>query len=99
MSANLNVSYDQMNSAASRLDMGQAEIEANLENLRKLVQQLIADGFTTSNASGAFDAAYAEFNSGAVKTIQGLTGMSGFLKQAAQTLESTDQDLASRLAR
>lgn len=99
MSANLHVSYEQMNSAASRIDMGQGEIEANLENLRKLVQQLVADGFTTTSASGAFDAAYAEFNAGAVKTIQGLNGMSGFLKQAAQTLESTDRDLASRLAR
>jgi len=48
--ANLNVTYDQMNSAASRLRDGQNELEANLQRLRQLVAQLVQDGFTTSRA-------------------------------------------------
>lgn len=97
--ANLNVSYEQMQSAADRLKAGQAEIEQNLENLRSLVQQLVADGFTTSSASGAFDAAYAEFSNGARSTIQGIDGMALFLTKAAQTLAETDEALAKQLGR
>lgn len=97
--SNLNVSYSEMENAAARLKAGQAEIESNLTALRKLVQDLVAQGFTTTSASGAFDAAYAEFNTGAVQTVQGLTGMAQFLTSAAQTLESTDQELAAKLGR
>ena len=95
--ANLNVSYEQMQSAADKLRAGQAEIESNLEHLKALVQQLVADGFTTSSASGAFDASYTEFSQGATKTVQGIEGMASFLEKAAQALQSTDEQLASQL--
>jgi len=79
------------------LRAGQAEIEANLQKLRQRVQQLVQDGFTTSRASGAFDASYNEFSTGAQKTIQGIDGMATFLDKAAQALQSTDEQLASQL--
>ena len=83
--ANLNVTYDQMQSAAGRL--------------RQLVAQLVQDGFTTTRASGAFDASYTEFTTGATKTVQGIEGMASFLEKAAQALQSTDEQLASLLGR
>ena len=95
--ANLNVTYDQMSQAASRLRQGQAEIEANLQSLRQLVAQLVQDGFTTTRASGAFDASYNEFSTGATKTVQGIDGMAMFLDRAAEALRSTDEQLASQL--
>ncbi|RLK52381.1 WXG100 family type VII secretion target [Microbacterium telephonicum] len=95
--ANLNVTYDQMNSAAARLRDGQSELEANLQRLRQLVAQLVQDGFTTTRASGAFDASYTEFTTGATKTVQGIEGMASFLEKAAQALQSTDEQLASQL--
>ena len=97
--ANLNVTYDQMNSAASRLRDGQNELEANLQRLRQLVAQLVQDGFTTSRASGAFDASYTEFTTGATKTVQGIEGMAQFLVKAADTLKQTDEELAKALGR
>ncbi|MFT4229304.1 MAG: WXG100 family type VII secretion target [Microbacterium sp.] len=97
--ANMNVTYDQMHSAAQRLRAGQSEIEANLQNLRQLVQQLVQDGFTTTRASGAFDASYNEFSTGATKTVQGIEGMASFLDRAAEALRSTDEQLASQLGR
>ncbi|WP_062130755.1 WXG100 family type VII secretion target [Demequina aestuarii] len=97
--ANLNVTYEQMTAASDKLRAGQAEIEQNLQNLRSLVSQLVADGFTTSSASGAFDAAYSEFNSGATQTIQGIDGMAQFLQTAAQVLQQTDEELAKQLGR
>ena len=95
--ANLNVTYDQMQSAAGRLRDGQSELEANLQRLRQLVAQLVQDGFTTTRASGAFDASYTEFTTGATKTVQGIEGMASFLEKAAQALQSTDEQLASQL--
>jgi uncharacterized protein YukE len=88
-----------MQSSADKLRAGQAEIEANLEHLKGLVQQLVADGFTTSSASGAFDASYTEFNQGAKKTIEGIEGMAAFLVKAAETLKNTDEELAKALGR
>ena len=38
--ANLNVTYDQMQSAATRLRNGQKDLESKLNELRSLVQQL-----------------------------------------------------------
>ena len=55
--ANLNVTYDQMQSAATRLRNGQNDLQTKLNELRSLVQQLVQNGFTTSRASGAFDTA------------------------------------------
>ena len=49
--ANLNVTYDQMQSAATRLRNGQQDLESKLNELRSLVQQLVQNGFTTSRAS------------------------------------------------
>ena len=95
--ANLNVTYDQMQSAAGRLRDGQSELEANLQRLRQLVAQLVQDGFTTTRASGAFDASYTEFTTGATKSVQGIEGMASFLEKAAQALQSTDEQLASQL--
>ena len=95
--ANLNVTYDQMSQSAGRLRNGQQEIEANLQNLRQLVAQLVQDGFTTTRASGAFDASYQEFTQGAAKTVQGIEGMATFLDKAAEALRTTDEQLASQL--
>lgn len=95
--ANLNVTYDEMQSAATRLRTGQGELETKLNELRSLVQQLVQSGFTTSRASGAFNASYEQFTVGATRTVQGIEGMSSFLEKAAQALQSTDEQLASSL--
>ena len=49
--ANLNVTYDQMQSAATRLRNGQNDLQTKLNELRSLVQQLVQNGFTTSRPS------------------------------------------------
>lgn len=95
--ANLNVTYDQMDQAASRLRTGQGQLETQLQQLKELVSQLVQDGFTTSRASGAFDAAYTEFNTGAAKTISGIEGMASFLNRASEAMKSTDEQLAGQI--
>ena len=92
--ANLNVTYDQMQSAATRLRNGQKDLESKLNELRSLVQQLVQNGFTPSRASGAFDSSYQEFTQGATRTVQGIDGMADYLNKAAQALQQTDEELA-----
>ena len=94
--ANLNVTYDQMQSAATRLRNGQNDLQTKLNELRSLVQQLVQNGFTTSRASGAFDTAYQEFTQGAT---QGIDGMADYLNKAAQALQQTDEQLAQSIGK
>ena len=91
---NLNVTYDQMHSAATRLRNGHQDLESQLNELRSLVQQLVQNGFTTSRASGAFDSSYQEFTQGATRTVKGIDGMADYLNKAAQALQETDEQLA-----
>lgn len=95
--ANMNVTYDEMRSAASNLQSGQQEIKGNLDKLQKLIKDLISSGYVTDKSSQAFDASYEEFDKGANQAIEGLHGMSDYLSKAAQALEDTDSQLASQL--
>ena len=95
--ANVNVTYEEMRSASNRLKGGQQEIEGTLDVLKKLVEELVSGGYVTDKSSKAFDASYVEFNTGALKCIEGLTGMGEYLTAAAQALEDTDEQLASSL--
>ena len=96
---NLNVTYDQMHSAATRLRNGQQDLESKLNELRSLVQQLVQNGFTTSRASGAFDSSYQEFTQGATRTVKGIDGMADYLNKAAQALQQTDEQLAQSIGK
>ena len=89
--------YDAYEGAATRLRAGQSDLEAKLNELRSLVNQLVQDGFTTSRASGAFESSYEQFTTGATRTVQGIDGMAQFLEKAAQALQSTDEQLASQI--
>lgn len=97
--ANLNVTYQDMESAAGRLVAGQHDIESKLTELQNLIHSLVEGGYVTDKSSVAFNSSYEEFNTGATQTIGGLEGMAGFLKSAAQALGDTDTQLASSLSK
>jgi WXG100 family type VII secretion target len=90
----MNITYAEMQSAATRLSNGESNIDTELAALKSLVDQLVSEGFVTDSASGAFQAAYGEFNSGASKVIAGLSQMSAYLNKAATTYQDADQSLA-----
>ena len=94
---NMNVTYQDMHDAASRLSQGEDEIKSKLTQLKSLVDSLVSGGYVTDKSSVAFNNSYQEFNDGATKTIAGLTGMAQYLNSAAQALEQTDSDLANAL--
>jgi len=94
---NLNVTYADMQSAASQLQAGEQQVEADLARLKRLVDNLVASGYVTDSSSRQFEAAYTEFNTGATKMIQGLNGMSQYLNTAAKAFAETDTQLAAAL--
>ncbi|GAA0288872.1 WXG100 family type VII secretion target [Kineococcus aurantiacus] len=97
--ANLNVTYDDMSSAATNLEHGKSEIADKLARLKALVDSLVSGGYVTDRSSVAFKDSYDEFNTGITQVLEGLSGMSGYLRTAAQTLSDTDSQLAASLGR
>ncbi|HEY2833386.1 MAG TPA: WXG100 family type VII secretion target [Sporichthyaceae bacterium] len=97
--ANVNVTYEEMKSAATRLTSGQQEIQAKLEELQKLVNSLVNGGYVTDASSKQFEHAYQEFTHGAKSTIDGLDQMGRYLHKAAETFQQADQSLSQTLNR
>lgn len=95
--ANVNVTYDEMKAAGDRLRAGREEIEGNLQQLKRLVDDLVGGGYVTDTSSKAFQSSYDGFNTGATTTIEGLNGMADYLKAAADTFQKADSELASAL--
>ena len=97
--ANLNVTYQEMRDTGTRLTAGQMEIDAKLDELAKLVDNLINQGFATDTASSAFRDSYGLVTTGARQVIGGLEGMRDFLFTAADTFENADSSLAAGIRR
>ena len=72
MALDVNVSYDHMETVAKRLTTGQGEIESQLLDLKKQVDELVNSGFVTDQSSKAFQTSYQEFNDGISKTVSKL---------------------------
>ncbi|MBK8464022.1 MAG: WXG100 family type VII secretion target [Nigerium sp.] len=92
--ANLNVSYDAMDSEATALMSGRQQIEGDLTALANRINGLVSNGFVTDSASGAFQQMYEEFTTSAKNTIASLDQIANTLKQMAQTMQDTDQAMA-----
>lgn len=95
--ANVNVTYNDMDTAARTLTASHSEIESMLNSMKSMVDQLVHDGFVTDAASKQFEQSYAEFTKGASQVIEGLNGMSQYLTTASQTFSQIDQQLAKAL--
>jgi WXG100 family type VII secretion target len=94
---NVNVTYADMQSAANQLKAGEQQIAGDLARLKSLIDNLVASGYVTDSSSRRFEASYAEFNTGATKMIEGLTGMGQYLDTAARAFQETDAQLAASL--
>jgi WXG100 family type VII secretion target len=93
----VNVTYEQMESAAQQLTAGHDEITSQLSRLKALVDQLVTDGFVTDVASKTFEEAYIEFNNGVTATLEGLGVMSQYLTTAAQRFREVDSSTTIRV--
>ena len=94
--SNINVTYDEMNTAATTLVTGKEELSTKLTELRTFIDNLVGSGFVTEQASGAFQETYTNFTTNATETVAALDGLSSYLTNAADTLRSTDEALAAQ---
>ena len=93
--ANINVSYDIINNAASQLDQGRDALQLQIQQLNTLITNLTNDGFVTTSASGAYQQSFTTYSNGAKQTVDGLIGLADFLRKTALTLQETDQAIAN----
>ncbi|MCA1704960.1 MAG: WXG100 family type VII secretion target [Actinobacteria bacterium] len=91
--ANVHVDYEQLQSSASQLQNGKNEMEAQLGRLKTMIDNLVRSGFVTDQASGKFQQSYEQWNHGAKNVMQGLEGMTGFLKTAIAQHQQLDSQL------
>jgi len=91
--ANVHVDYEALRSTASRLTAGQQEMETQLAQLKGLIDNLVASGFITDQASGKFQQSYHQWDTGTRNAIAGLAGMAGFLNAAVAQHEQLDSTL------
>lgn len=92
--ANLNVTYEEMRTAANNLVSGKEQLVQQLSALQAQVNNLVSSGFVTDQASGAFQTSYDQFTKGTTEAVNGLDGMSMFLTSAADALQNVDSELA-----
>ncbi len=95
--ANVKVSYQEIDSAAAKLNAGRNEIVLKLNELQSQINDLVSSGFVTDKASGAYQTNYDKFTKGASTTIEGLDGLSKFLTGTSAAMQELDSQLASRL--
>lgn len=95
--ANLNVSYQDLENAAKKLNNEKEQIRGQLDSLQNYIANLVSSGFVTDSASVKFDQTYREYTKGAKDTIDALEGLAQYLTTTAQTLRDTDEQLGSAL--
>jgi WXG100 family type VII secretion target len=87
----ISVTYEAMESAASKLASAREEITSQLSELKSMVDELVQSAFRTQSASQEFEEAYTEFNTGVSHTIEGLDVMSKFLTSFVRAMEDVDR--------
>lgn len=95
--ANINVTYQEMRDAATKLKTGKDDITTSLNQLKSYIGNLISSGFVTEQASVKFGETYNTFTTNATSTINALEGLASYLEQAAQAMADTDTQLATGL--
>lgn len=93
---NINVTYDEMDGAASHLVTGKEELQIKIVELANYITNLVGSGFVTEQASGAFQETFTAFATNARETVDALDGLSQYLTNAAATMKSTDEGLAAQ---
>ncbi|MGP3972155.1 WXG100 family type VII secretion target [Streptomyces sp. 6N223] len=94
----MNLTYDQMHDAGDHLISEHERLRGELDDIKTYVDDLLEDGFTTQQASGAFGDSYTEFTEGVKQMLEGMEGMGNFLHSAADGLEDQDAEYASQVS-
>ncbi len=91
--SNINVSYEEMRTAATRLTTGESDLNAKLAELQSYIGNLVSTGFVTEAASVSFNESFTQFKTRTTEALTALTQMSTYLQNAATRLKETDEAL------
>ncbi len=95
--ANITVSYAEMEQAAAQLGLNRDEITQKLQGMQTTINQLVASGFVTDQASTKFNNAFGEYTTSANTVVAKLTEIQNFLTQTANALRDMDAQIAARI--
>lgn len=95
--ANINVSYAEIEQAASQLGSGRDEIAQRLRGMQTHISGLVSSGFVTDQASAKFDGAYGEYTASASTVIEKLTEIQTFLTQTSNAMRELDAQIAAKI--
>src|ERR1700726_3035319 len=90
----IKVTAEELSSTASQLTTAAAQIQAENSQAMSQVQALVGAGWQGA-ASGAFEAAFAQWKTGADQVQSALTQISHLLNIAAASYDSTEPQIAS----
>lgn len=92
--AYIKVTAEELASVASQLNTAAAQIEAENSQAMSQVQALVGAGWQGA-ASGAFEAAFAQWKTGADQVQSALAQISSLLNTASASYDSTETQIAS----
>jgi len=95
--ANINVTYGEIEQAATQLGVGRDEITQKLQVLQQQINNLVTSGFVTDQASGKFNNAYNEYTVSANTVVAKLTEIQTFLTQTANAMRDMDAQIAAKI--
>lgn len=93
--ADQELTYDDIDAAADKLDTGKEDIASLLSELRSLVQELTESSFSTQAASKAFLESYEEVSDGLETALEAVPAMATALRDMKTQFEDLDSSMAS----
>lgn len=96
--ANVNISYDQLTSAANAVNTHHGNIGDSLRQIKATVDALVTDGFVTDTASKNFHETYTQFDQSAQTVINNLPIIAQYLNNAVTQFQTLDANLGAGAA-
>ena len=94
--ADFGASYGEMAAMSSKLVDARENIQGQLDDLKRAVDDLLGNDFKTQHASGKFGDGYTELTEGLKNATNGIGDMGDSLKGMMQAIQDLDEKLAGK---
>ena len=94
--ADFGASYGEMSAMSSKLVDARENIQGQLDDLKRAVDDLLGNDFKTQHASGKFGEGYTELTEGLKNATNGIGDMGESLKGMMQAIQELDEKLGGK---
>lgn len=94
--ADFGASYGEMAAMSSKLVDARENIQGQLDDLKRAVDDLLGNDFKTQHASGKFGEGYTELTEGLKNATNGIGDMGESLKGMMQAIQELDEKLGGQ---